>query len=413
MNNKNKNLIKDLKQIISTYLTKANAEDLFKLLDEKTSLQSAEENSFGDLDKTHLEYEVPKGYTYRIILDKIITICAKVLSEEKYNKLMLDIAELMFFSGELTYSLEITEDLLSKLQSDEKQAKLLAEDYLLISKIYWAQANWEDCNYYVSEATKIFRSINCEGGLAKCENMLGTVYGEKGEFDQAQNHFNNALVYLGKEGDLALRAMIFTNLGIICTINNDYEKAIWNYKTAEEIFNEVKDSRRLARVYHNIGMLYTRMENFDSALDEFNKCITFSLEKDYLSNCAVAYLGKAFIYNKLSNQPLADAYADKAMELAYKLNDTLSIADIYKIKGMIQNDMNNFELSEELFENSIRLNKDIENKLNEAESAVQLGELLQRSNRIEEAKPYLSVAANFFNKLNHENITAGLVEHSI
>lgn len=413
MNNKNKNLIKDLKQLLSTYLTKTNAEELFKVLEDKTSLQPIEENSIGEFEKTQLEYEVPKGYTYRIILDKIITICAKVLSQEKYNKLMLDIVELMFFAGELTYSLEIAEDLLGKLQSDEKQARLRAEGNLLISKIYWAQANWDDCKFFISEATKIFRSINCESGIAKCENMLGTLYGERGEVDEAQTHFNSALSYLGKEDDLALRAMIFTNLGIISTINNDYEKAIWNHKTAEEIFNELKDIKRLARVYHNIGMLYTRMENYDSALDEFNKCITFSLENDYLSNCAVAYIGKAFIYNKLNNQPLADAYAEKAMELAYKLNDTLSIADVYKIKGMIQIDMNNFELSEELFENSIRLNKDIESKLNEAESSVQLGELLKKNNRIEEARPYLSVAANFFNKLNHENITAGLVEHSI
>jgi len=155
------------------------------------------------------------------------------------------------------------------------------------------------------------------------------------------------------------------------------------------------------------------MENYDAALDEFNKCITLSLENDYLSNCAVAYIGKAFIYNKLNNQALADAYADKAMELAYKLNDTLSIADIYKVKGMIQNDMNNFELSEELFENSIRLNKDTESKLNEAESSIQLGDLLQKNNRIEEAKIYLAVAQNFFNGLGLEKKTAGLVEQSI
>ena len=160
-------------------------------------------------------------------------------------------------------------------------------------------------------------------------------------------------------------------------------------------------------------MLYTRKESYDAALDEFNKCITLSLENDYLSNCAVAYLGKAFIYTKLKNPALADAYTDKAMEIAYKLNDTLSIADIYKIKGMIQNDMQNFELSEEMFENSIRLNKDIESKLNEAESSVELGELLKKNNRTEEAKTYLNSAAIFYKKINDENAIAGLVEQSI
>lgn len=413
MNNRNKNLIKDLKQLLSTYLTKHNAEELLKVLDDEISLRSSEDKVISSLEKSHLEYELPKGFSYRIPLDKIITICTKVLTEEKQNKLMLNIAELMFFAGELSYSLEISEDLLDKLQTNEKYAFLQAEVNLLISKIYWAQAYWEDCNYFISEATKIFKLINSRTGIAKCENMLGTLYGERGQFDEAQIHFNYALGYLSKEDDLSSRAMIFTNLGIINTINKDYEKAIWNYKNAVEMFNKLKDVRRLARVYHNIGMLYTRMENYDAALDEFNKCITLSLENDYLSNCAVAYIGKAFIYNKLNNQPLADAYADKAMELAFKLNDTLSIAEVYKIKGMIQNDLNNFELSEELFENSIRLNKDFDSNLNEAESSLQLGELLQKSNRIEEAKPYIAVAQNFFNGLEPEKRTAGLVEQSI
>jgi len=59
------------------------------------------------------------------------------------------------------------------------------------------------------------------------------------------------------------------------------------------------------------------------------------------------------------------------------------------------------------------LNKDTESKLNEAESSIQLGDLLQKNNRIEEAKIYLAVAQNFFNGLGLEKKTAVLVEKSI
>ncbi len=66
----------------------------------------------------------------------------------------------------------------------------------MISKIYWSQAYWEECEFYISEATRIFASLSSKSGLAKCENMLGTFYGEKGEFDKAQKHLENALVLL-------------------------------------------------------------------------------------------------------------------------------------------------------------------------------------------------------------------------
>ena len=155
------------------------------------------------------------------------------------------------------------------------------------------------------------------------------------------------------------------------------------------------------------------MEKYDEALDEFNKCISHSLDNEYLSNCAVAYVGKAFIYTKLKNSALADAYSDKAMEIAYKINDTLSIADIYKIKGMIQNEMDNFQLSEEFFENSLRLNKDLENKLNAAESAVELGNLLQKNEREKEAKPYLDSAVSYYKEIKDEDTIDNLLEKSI
>ena len=413
MNNKNKSIVKDLKQLLNNYLTKASAKDFIKILDEDLSINLDQLPELPEADKLHIEYELPNGIDYRIPVDKVITYCAKELSKEKYFNLILDLAQLMFFAGEISYSLEIAEDLLSKVQATRKYASTQAETILMISKIYWSQAHWNECSYYIDEAMSIFKSIKSEPGIAKCENMLGTLYGERGDFDKAQKHLKNALNHLSEKDDISARAMILTNLGIISTIKGDYEKAVWNYKNAELKFNQINDVRRLARVYHNIGMLYTSMESYDAALDEFNKCITLSLENDYLSNCAVAYIGKAYIYTKLNNPPLADAYTDKAMEIACKLNDTLSIADIYKVKGMIQNNMSNFELSEELFENSIRLNKDIDSKLNKAESSAQLGNLLKKSDRLEEAKPYLKSATNFFNKLSHEKIKAGLVEQSI
>lgn len=409
----NNKIITDIKQLLENYLHESYTRDLMNSLYEDISLRMDYAEQISGSEKEQIEYEPPKGINYRLAVDKVITYCESILPEEKYLHLLLDFSQLMFYEGEISYSMEIAEDLLSKINSNGSFASLRAEVNLMISKIHWSQAYWNDCNQFISAAIKIFRSIGSESGLAKCENMLGTLYGEKGEFDDAKKHLKKALKHLGKEDDSSARAMIFTNLGIICTIQGENEKAIWNYKNAVEIFNEIKDDRRLARVYHNIGMLYTRMENYDAALDEFNKCITLSIEKDYLSNCAVAYIGKAFIYTKLGNPALADAYTDKAMEIAYKLNDTLSIADIYKVKGMIQNHMSNFELSEEMFENSVRLNRDIENKLNEAESSAQLGELLQKNNRTEEAEPYIQKATNFFDRLNNEKTKAGLIEQII
>jgi len=413
MKNNITNIIKDLNKLLDDYMTESFSREFIRKLQEDNNVNNNEELDFSELDKSQVEFEVPKGIDHRVIIDKMITHCENDLTEEKFYNLLLDLSQLMLHCGEVSFSFEIVENLLGKVNSDNKYVSYVAEANLMISKIYWSQAIWDDCNYYVSKAMQLYLSISNEPGIAKCENMLGTLYGEKGEYDKALQHLETALAHLKGDDDLATRAVILTNLGVIYTINGDFEKAVWNLKTAIEKFESLNDTRRASRAYHNIGMLYTRMEKYDEALDEFNKCISHSLDNDYLSNCAIAYIGKAYIYTKLNNSALADAYTDKAMEIAYKINDTLSIADIYKIKGMIHNEMDNFQLSEEFFENSLRLNKELESKLNEAESSAELGKLLQKNDREEEAKPYLDSAVSYYEEINVDDIAAHLVEKSI
>jgi len=386
MENSNPNIVKNLKILLDNYLTAKDSQEIFNELRSDDCLNNSDITEISELDKSQLELELPNGMDHRVLVDMMITHGEKQLQDEKYCNFLLDLSQLMFYAGETAFSLEIAEDLLSKLEASNNFQSIKAETNLMVSKIFWAQAYWDDCNHYVEEARRIFQSISSESGIAKCDNMLGTLYGEKGEFDIAQKHLENALEHLKEDDDTLFSSVILANLGIINTINGDFQKAIWNYKTSVEKLDKLNDARRLSRVYHNVGMLYTRMEKYDEALDEFNKCISLSLDNDYLSNCAIAYIGKAFVYTKLKNPQLADAYTDKAMEISYKINDTLSIADIYKIKAMVQSDLENFQLSEELFETSIRLNKDLDNKLNEAESSAELEKLLDETAKSDDAK---------------------------
>lgn len=392
MGNNIEKIIHSVKELLGSFLAPSDVEEFIRVINSyKNSLQNLPSDSLTDIDKNQITHQFTDGLDERVIVDKIITLAERLLSKEQNFKLLLEFAQLMIKIGNLAFALEILTDMKNQITlSDDKIYN--AEANLLISKIYWSQAQWEDCEYYITEAYTEFKNLSNYKGYAKCENMLGTLFGEKGDFQKALIHFEAALAFLKESDDIATQAMILTNLGIIYTIYGDYEKAIWNYKDAIEKFKKVNDSNRIARVYHNIGMLYTKMGEYYLGLEQFNNSITISLEYSYLSNCAISYIGKAYIYTKLNNTALADAFTDKAMEIACKLNDTLSIADIYRIKGIIQSNLNNFDLSEEFFENSIRLNDDFESKYNKAESSEELGNLLNKGDRKDEAEVHFKSA---------------------
>lgn len=400
MSNNIEIIIRSVKELLANFLAPSDVEEFLKVINSyKKSLQNPVPDNFADIDKNQIAHKFTDGLDERIIVDKIITLAERLLSKEHYFKLLLEFAQLMIKIGNLAFALEILVNIKNKVSKSEDKI-YNAEANLLISKIYWSQAQWEDCEYYLTEAYVEFKDLSNYNGYAKCENMLGTLFGEKGDFQKALIHFEAALAFLKESDDLSMQAMILTNLGIIYTVYGDFEKAIWNYKDAIEKFKTVNDSHRIARVYHNIGMLYIRMGEYYLALEQFNNSITISLEYSYLSNCAISYIGKAYIYTKLNNIALADAFTDKAMEIACTLNDTLSIADIYRVKGIIQSNLNNFELSEEFFENSIRLNSDFESKYNKAESSVELGKLLDKGDRKDEAEFHLKSAEEIFKTFN-------------
>ena len=167
MNNQNKSIVKDLKELLNSYLTESFAKDFIKVLNEDTSVKQNQVSGISEIDKKQIVFEPHKGIEFRMKVDKVITLCAKLLTEEKYFNLILDLAQLMFFAGENSYSLEIAEDLLSRLQSNKKNADLLAETNLMISKIHWAQANWDECSYFISQCT-----INLKYYKFRCWNRI-------------------------------------------------------------------------------------------------------------------------------------------------------------------------------------------------------------------------------------------------
>lgn len=399
----NPGIIREIENLLKQYFNEAEASNFYQRLTDSFGDREKVEIVTSKIDQAQLNTKIPIGMNERELITQITTFAEHKLQEEILLQLLLELAQLMTFSGEISVATELSEDVLSKSEGDESLLKYRADARLSLSRIAWSQAYWDQSLKEVQESYELFAKIEDKNGFARCENMLATIYGEQGEIEKSLDHLEKGLVFLADSENIELRAMFETNLGILYNIKGDTGKALWNLKNGLEKYEQLKDMRRVARVRHNLGILYTKMADYQAALEEFNKSITVSIENGYLSNCAIGYIGKAYIYTKLKNNALAEVFTDKAMEISYKINDTLSIADIYKIKGMIQNDLENFELSEELFENSVRLNEDFGNKLNKAESFDELSDLYKKTDRKDKAESFKQKATQYFQKIFSSN----------
>ncbi|GBD90465.1 tetratricopeptide repeat protein [bacterium BMS3Abin04] len=396
-----------IKNILSNFFPENEIESFWNELNNSTPDSSFDPKK----DDLQTEAEISIGMDKRAQIDIVITYAEDKLEKDKFLDLLLSLGDLMIVNGELDVAEEINKDIISKTEKDVYNEILRAKAYLAIAKINWQQSIWDDAFRCTRLAYYIFTRHEDINGCAKCENMLGTIYGERGEIEKATNHFERGKAYLYNHSNLEMEAMFETNLGVLYNMQEQYPKALRNYRNSLRNYKKLNNSRLIARVHHNMGMVKTKMENYEGALQDFNECINVSLQNNYLSNCAISYIGKAYIYAKTKRSELAEVFTDKAMEIAYKLNDTLTIADTYRVKALIQENIGDLEFSEELFENSLRLNKDKKNKINEAEASEELARLYEKAENPKEAKEHMKKAIRYYKKIKAEKKVENIQEY--
>ena len=332
--------------------------------------------------------------------DLLITYAEKKLSHIKHIQFLLLLGESIKNSGEYDAAVGIFNSLVETAGDEHKLANIKINCYLTIADIYEKRAFWKESLILVKKAKNAFKLQKDNKGIAYCENFLGTIYGEQGNIKKAKHHFEMSLSFLNPVKDKALVGILEINLGILNNILGNFDEAFTCFRRALVKFEQTHDINRIAELRHNIGMLYTQKGDYNSALTEFNKSIALSLDAGFKPKLGISYLSKSFIFTRLKDYRVASEFADMAMEICDKLNDRLSMADIYKIKGIIERSLNNYKLSENYLLTSVRLNRELSNALNKAETLYELGKLYVDMNQRNRALGVFKSSLEYYRKIN-------------
>ena len=219
--------------------------------------------------------------------------------------------------------------------------------------------------------------------------------------DDAKNNFLKGLSYLtDDDNEPLLIGNLELNLGNIESKSGNYDEAIKYYQSCLQKYQQVNDNRRIAEVRNNLGMVNFLKKEYEYALFEYDECSKIALEGRYLPILGIAYVNKAMVYIEINELKLSAFYANKGMDICYQVNNVLAIADIYKLKGMIAKKQFEFQLAEEFFKASLRLNSELNNELNFAESAFELGLVYHELKIKESYELYFKKALDYYEKID-------------
>jgi tetratricopeptide (TPR) repeat protein len=404
-----------VKNILSNYFDKKQVNDFKSIVSGLYKPGKKYKNKSVDSKRQQLNPNFQQNI-YPLYIDVLITFAADKLNKVKLIELMLYLGAALIAHGELEIATQIYAQILSKINHKDRLENIAAYSLLALGDINSRQAKWDKSIDFINQAKRYFRKQNDIKGLAKCNNMLGTIYGDRGNIRKAKECFENSLSFLNPQADIALIGMIETNLGILNSIKGDYDDSLIYYQRALIKYEQIKDLFWISLLRHNLGMLHTQKGEYQAAVKEFDLSIEISIRAGFLPNLVISYLSKSYVYAKSNDLPLASAFADKSFELSHKLNDRLSIADIYKIKGIIERKLGHYDLSENYFLTSLRLNTELKNILNHAETLSELGELFIEINNKEEAKKCLKDALKDYKRIGanlHINEITGRLKNII
>ncbi len=351
-------------RILPDYFNNTQLEEFNKVISKTLPPHSIIKLSDNLTIKEQLDLDLLLSNDYSQYIDLLITFTLKNLEFSKSVEFLLLLGDNSITQGELTTASRIYNHTLSIVNHNSNLENISAYCHLSLGEISSREANWNEAISYIKTAQKLFNKHKDLKGSAKCSNLLGTIYGDRGNLRKAKINFENSLSLLEPKTDTSLIGMLEVNLGIIYNIQGNYDEALSYYQRALIKYEQLRDQKRISEIKHNLGMLYLQKGEYDKAIIEFDSSIRIALEIGNLPTLSLSYLNKAYIYSQINDFDLSAAFAEKSMEICFSLNDRLSIADLYKIKGIIEQHKKNYLISENYFLTSIRINEELENIMN-------------------------------------------------
>lgn len=336
----------------------------------------------------------------RIKIESAITFGSQKLTKQKYVDLVFNLGRLSVSLGEFILAKDLFNRILINPLKAGYYSSYEAHSYYNLAKINALQAEWKECISFLDKAKSLFLMNKDDIGLTDYYLLMGNMYLNKGNLKKAKQVFEKGSTFVDQKNDKYFLGLIDNNIGIIHASQNNFDEALTYFYRALSYQQQLNNNNKITEIRNNLGLLFTFKDEVDNAINEFDLSIESGLKEDYLTGIVMAYINKAVVYCRISDYNFATAYSDKAMELAMRLNDRLTIADVYKVKGMIERDIANFEVSESLLQTSLRLNKELDNKYNYAETAYEIGLLYKLWHKHDLAVKYLKNSREYYISIN-------------
>jgi tetratricopeptide (TPR) repeat protein len=185
---------------------------------------------------------------------------------------------------------------------------------------------------YAKEALSISEKIKFETGFAKCNNVMGIIYGNIGKFDSAKYYLQRPLKTIIKLNDERLLAQTYYHLSVFCNNLGESDTVDYYLNIAEEQYSKLKDKKGIAKIWTLKGRrLHDQIKNKE-AIELYFKALKVFESLNEKAEIAQILHKISQLYFSLKQNDKSEQFAKKCFDLSEENHDyTGMVSGLYTL----------------------------------------------------------------------------------
>jgi tetratricopeptide (TPR) repeat protein len=300
-------------------------------------------------------------------------------------------------SGRLTHAIELSKELIAFARARD-------EDVWAIKAFGNLGVSQRRAGHVEDSRASLAKGIALAGDdhqdiVGYLENNLGLTLRRAGEIGQAEGHYNRALRIYEEIGDNEGLAYAHVNLSYVIRELGDLEQA---RKHAEIVLGIDESSKRcLAMAHCNLGLIAEAEEDLDTAEHCFELALKLNSEIDNAPGMGMNHAHLARVRLERKDERAALKNAGHALELNEWSGYNEGIAMSLHVIGRIEMRQGKFSLAESRLKDARDIYVALEHRIALAETMADIGILMARTRRLDDAEDALHKARESGEHVEH------------
>jgi len=219
--------------------------------------------------------------------------------------------------------------------------------------------------------------------------FTGEIFAKQANWERALEEFTTAEELLRASGDTNALAATLNTLGILYAETGKLSQALESFESSKKLATAAKDRDLLLKIYMNLGNILNIRGDHDGALDAYNEALTALGEKDNDPLRALIHHNIGIAYKNMGEFEVADEKLTDGLKFSERAGDERIAGLSYLEKAEIYHHQNEIDESVLLATRAFKIFSEMKDRLGVAEVYKLMGMNHKKNGRFDLAEVYL------------------------